>query len=476
MTAIETINETINEIINESTQTESTQTDSFNSTNQGRPKKYTDKEYAMIAAEEQRKNARIRYKQNQTNYVSKSKVIHYPHQFLAPIQRISSAKSISQLHQLRISALEVYFAFSEMVKPGPIQKCYYFYPIQNFSLDPDIYNSAPEVYLAFSEMVKPGPIQKLVILAELSNLFGILLIIDIIWIVYVHVWGHFYLSRNRRLTASAISRTIVYDEIPIIGGCCFCNYQRSYTIPFEDIAKVSHQIEERNNQIQQLAVFELKNGGYFTPDVDLSQSQYNFIKKLMKQGQQQRKHSNQQQDDHSESSSDSSKSSSDSSKQKSRYAPPKTDLQQAPIETREKQASNLKDPYQVQQQQQIQPPIEQKLSQSSEQQDQLPVQSNLDQNEGQVENKEIDDKKNKKEKKQKKMKKEGKEKQKHSKSKNLKNKSNSHKTKKEKDNQNVDQVAEVKQSTDKVDDPKDVDQQQTHTGLESDSIEEAQDV
>ncbi|KAA6376032.1 MAG: hypothetical protein EZS28_028441 [Streblomastix strix] len=304
----------------------------------------------------------------------------------------------------------------------------------------------------------------------------ILLIIFIILVVFVHVWGHFYLSRNRRLTASAISRTIVYDEIPIMCGCCFCNYQRSYTIPFEDIAEVSHQIEERNNKIHQLAVFELRNGRYFTPDVELSQYQYNFIKKLMKQGPQQRKHSNQQQDDHSESSSDSSKSSSDSSKQKSRYAPPKTDLQQAPIETREKQASNLKDPYQVQQQQQIEPG-EQKLSQSSEQQqDQHPVQQNKDHNEAQVENKETDDKKNKKEKKQKKMKKEGKDKSKHSKSKNPKNKSKSHKTKKEKENQNVDQVSEEKQSTDKVDDPKDVDQQQTHTGLESDSIEEAQDV
>ncbi|KAA6403916.1 MAG: hypothetical protein EZS28_000554 [Streblomastix strix] len=38
---------------------------------QGRPKKYTDKEQATIAAREQRKNARIRYKQNQTNYTSK---------------------------------------------------------------------------------------------------------------------------------------------------------------------------------------------------------------------------------------------------------------------------------------------------------------------------------------------------------------------------------------------------------------------
>ncbi|KAA6382702.1 MAG: hypothetical protein EZS28_021769, partial [Streblomastix strix] len=106
-----------------------------------------------------------------------------------------------------------------------------------------------------------------------------LLIIDIIWIVFIHVWGHFYLSRNRKLTVSAISRTIVYDEIPIICGCCFCNYQRSYTIPFEDIAEVSHQIEERNRQILQVAVFELRNGGYFTPDVELSQPQYEFIKK-----------------------------------------------------------------------------------------------------------------------------------------------------------------------------------------------------
>ncbi|KAA6369788.1 MAG: hypothetical protein EZS28_034686 [Streblomastix strix] len=67
MTAIETINETINE----TTQTESSQTDSFSSAKQGHPKKYTDKEQAMIAAREQRKNTRIRYKQNQTNYVSK---------------------------------------------------------------------------------------------------------------------------------------------------------------------------------------------------------------------------------------------------------------------------------------------------------------------------------------------------------------------------------------------------------------------
>ncbi|KAA6374006.1 MAG: hypothetical protein EZS28_030469 [Streblomastix strix] len=62
MTAIETISDIINE---------SAQTEPFNSTKQGRPKKYTDKEQAMIAAREQRKNARIRFKQNQTNYVSK---------------------------------------------------------------------------------------------------------------------------------------------------------------------------------------------------------------------------------------------------------------------------------------------------------------------------------------------------------------------------------------------------------------------
>ncbi|KAA6315457.1 MAG: hypothetical protein EZS28_055419, partial [Streblomastix strix] len=54
MTAIETINETINETVNETTQTESSQTDSFSSAKQGRPKKYTDKEQAMIAAREQR--------------------------------------------------------------------------------------------------------------------------------------------------------------------------------------------------------------------------------------------------------------------------------------------------------------------------------------------------------------------------------------------------------------------------------------
>ncbi|KAA6351001.1 MAG: hypothetical protein EZS28_051863 [Streblomastix strix] len=70
MTAIETINETgpngAVQRLNESTQTESA-----TSAKQGRPKKYTDKEQATIAAREQRKNARIRYKQNQTNYVSK---------------------------------------------------------------------------------------------------------------------------------------------------------------------------------------------------------------------------------------------------------------------------------------------------------------------------------------------------------------------------------------------------------------------
>ncbi|KAA6381289.1 MAG: hypothetical protein EZS28_023184, partial [Streblomastix strix] len=56
-----------NKDVNESSQTESTA-----SAKQGRPKKYTDKEQSTIAAREQRKNARIRYKQNQTNYVSKS--------------------------------------------------------------------------------------------------------------------------------------------------------------------------------------------------------------------------------------------------------------------------------------------------------------------------------------------------------------------------------------------------------------------
>ncbi|KAA6373745.1 MAG: hypothetical protein EZS28_030727, partial [Streblomastix strix] len=75
MTAIETISETSPngavQRLNETTQTESSPTDSFNSAKQGSPKKYTDKEQAMIAAREQRKNARIRYKQNQTNYVSK---------------------------------------------------------------------------------------------------------------------------------------------------------------------------------------------------------------------------------------------------------------------------------------------------------------------------------------------------------------------------------------------------------------------
>ncbi|KAA6401603.1 MAG: hypothetical protein EZS28_002865 [Streblomastix strix] len=74
MTTIETINETspngavqrLNETFNETTQT-----DTFSSAKQGRPKKYTDKEQAIVAAREQRKNARIRYKYNQTNYVSK---------------------------------------------------------------------------------------------------------------------------------------------------------------------------------------------------------------------------------------------------------------------------------------------------------------------------------------------------------------------------------------------------------------------
>ncbi|KAA6376394.1 MAG: hypothetical protein EZS28_028079 [Streblomastix strix] len=61
-----TANETINETVNESTQTESTA-----SAKQGRPKKYTDKEQATIAAREQLKNARIRYKQNQTDYACK---------------------------------------------------------------------------------------------------------------------------------------------------------------------------------------------------------------------------------------------------------------------------------------------------------------------------------------------------------------------------------------------------------------------
>ncbi|KAA6384187.1 MAG: hypothetical protein EZS28_020286 [Streblomastix strix] len=66
MTAIETINEAINE----TTQTESSQTEStaggiydiVSSTKQGCLKKYTDKGQATIAAREQRKNARIRYK------------------------------------------------------------------------------------------------------------------------------------------------------------------------------------------------------------------------------------------------------------------------------------------------------------------------------------------------------------------------------------------------------------------------------
>ncbi|KAA6379790.1 MAG: hypothetical protein EZS28_024683 [Streblomastix strix] len=75
MAAIETINKTINE----TTQTESSQTEQtaggiyviVSSTKQGRPKKNTDKEQVTIAAREIRKNARIRFKQNQTNYASK---------------------------------------------------------------------------------------------------------------------------------------------------------------------------------------------------------------------------------------------------------------------------------------------------------------------------------------------------------------------------------------------------------------------
>ncbi|KAA6373111.1 MAG: hypothetical protein EZS28_031362, partial [Streblomastix strix] len=54
MTAIETINEKINETFNETAQI-----DSLNSTQQDRPKKYTEKEQAMIAARKQHKNARI---------------------------------------------------------------------------------------------------------------------------------------------------------------------------------------------------------------------------------------------------------------------------------------------------------------------------------------------------------------------------------------------------------------------------------
>ncbi|KAA6382044.1 MAG: hypothetical protein EZS28_022428 [Streblomastix strix] len=69
MAAIETINETIIE----TTQTELQQIESAacgiydiaSSSKQGNPKKYTDKEQATIAAREQRKNARIRYKYNQ---------------------------------------------------------------------------------------------------------------------------------------------------------------------------------------------------------------------------------------------------------------------------------------------------------------------------------------------------------------------------------------------------------------------------
>ncbi|KAA6377160.1 MAG: hypothetical protein EZS28_027313 [Streblomastix strix] len=67
MAQIEIINETINDTINE-TINETTQTDSFNSTKQGHPKKYTDKEQATVATRQKRKNARIRYKQNETDY------------------------------------------------------------------------------------------------------------------------------------------------------------------------------------------------------------------------------------------------------------------------------------------------------------------------------------------------------------------------------------------------------------------------
>ncbi|KAA6397769.1 MAG: hypothetical protein EZS28_006706 [Streblomastix strix] len=65
MTAIETIYETINVTINESSQIESTSGviyDIESSIKQGHPKKFADKEYATIAARDQRKNARIRYK------------------------------------------------------------------------------------------------------------------------------------------------------------------------------------------------------------------------------------------------------------------------------------------------------------------------------------------------------------------------------------------------------------------------------
>ncbi|KAA6363599.1 MAG: hypothetical protein EZS28_040874 [Streblomastix strix] len=157
-----------------------------------------------------------------------------------------------------------------------------------------------------------------------------------------------------------------------------------------------------------------------------------------------------------------------------RYAPPQIIFQQTPYENREQEVSNYGNPYQSQ-----------NSSQSFEQgQDQHHIHPDQNQIYNEVENKEIEDKKKEIVKKQKKMNKETKIDQKHPESKNLKHKSKSHQTKKEKekeyekmnDNYNSENEQE-KQSTDKVDDPKDADHEQlTHKGLENNSIEDAEDV
>ncbi|KAA6394486.1 MAG: hypothetical protein EZS28_009985 [Streblomastix strix] len=96
---------TDNNAVNESTQTE-TQTETINETTQtdlaltasakqARPKKYTEKEQNAIAARELRKNARIIYKQNQTNYASKLATVFYKSFRLGALDALGAVKSHS---------------------------------------------------------------------------------------------------------------------------------------------------------------------------------------------------------------------------------------------------------------------------------------------------------------------------------------------------------------------------------------------
>ncbi|KAA6369015.1 MAG: hypothetical protein EZS28_035458, partial [Streblomastix strix] len=60
----------------------------------------------------------------------------------------------------------------------------------------------------------------------ISWLIGLfLMIFCIVWIVAVHIFGRIYRSHHKKFTVNSISRTIIYEEIPVQCGFCLYNEQ-----------------------------------------------------------------------------------------------------------------------------------------------------------------------------------------------------------------------------------------------------------